>query len=171
MKRSSQLLITVGILLLISLVVSLFIFRNDLRTHMAESQMRNAFQQINTAPFDQLIFSPQWEVIIKQQREYKVKVEDADAKYTFDEQNKLLILTIDSAYQGEKPRVFIDAPSLTRIQASGNTHVLLKNFKTDALQVSLRDSATFKGSENEIEKLTIETEGQTKVTLIDDPMK
>jgi hypothetical protein len=166
MKTSKKILITVGGFLVITLIISLFVMRNDMKTVLERSSVIQ-YQEVSVEYFETIEFSGNWKIRIKPGRVCKVELEvkndtlpkpksiNKDGKQTFIADNENNVM-----------HAKVTAPQLKHIIGVSKTEIFMQDYPSDSILIELRDSSTFKGKDNEIKNLSFKTSGNTSIQVI-----
>ncbi len=162
MKTSIKLLTFTALILLGTLVAGLFLMKKDIRSLVA-SQTILEYHEISAEKFDRVVISPHWQVEIRKGKPCKVEVATPQAYDSLPQLRyhngklQLGMRPADSLPVNLRLYARLTMPDIRELQAEGNSLIHLMNYRTDTLQVFLKDSSTYRGSGNTIEVLTITT--------------
>jgi hypothetical protein len=155
MKTSRKILITIAAVLVILWGAILLVVRRDMDTLMANNAVM-VYREVEVEPFDRIEFSSNWNVIIKQGKDCRVELEDEDGTppEMINKKGSLFLKTERNL------NVRVTAPGFREIKASGNTHISMKNFWADSLNLVLEDGSSFSGSKNDFDQVIFKVAGK-----------
>ena len=166
MKTSRKILVILAGIFVAFVVMYMALVRVHLLAYL-ENKNKN-FKVVEVQNFDRLYFSPRWNVVIKNGREYKVEIDETGAV------QKPSLEYIDGtlhckAVQGETGTINakITVPSLKEIKSAQGTLVRMDNYKADSLTVVLEDGGRFNGNNNQIKYFSMKTTGSALVEIVD----
>lgn len=158
MKTSKKILIGVGGVIIALLITTLFMLRRDIKI-LVDNQSIIEYKTEPVEKFNAIDFSPHWIVSIKQGKNCKVELDNKVSNgiiTTISTIEGTLYVSAETDSLDEKTeniRIRITAPTLKVIQAAGDTKIEMKSFFTDSVMVILKDSSTFIGSKNTLDKI------------------
>ncbi len=149
-----------------TLVASLAVLRGNLEA-MLNREPEVRYETVPVEQFQNLSFSANWSVKIKQGREYKVElaVDDmAAGKPRLQTNEGTLYLETDSA-GGSQIRAKVTVPYLQAIWAGQGTTILLESFKSDTINLHLEEGSDFTGKSNKFNYISLKTVGDVSFQL------
>lgn len=170
MKTSKKILLTVAGILIALLITSMLVLRQDAQWAMVQAGL-DKFTSVPVGEFDELDFSANWQVSIRQGRVHKVELLDSISSSQIRNVDGKLHFFSQADPEGKPGRVRITMPFLRQVSAVGGSEIHLKRFHSDSLRVILQDSVTFIGEELVFEHVDYETSGKVKLRFKDDPME
>lgn len=169
MKTSKKILFGLAILLLVFVIGSLFIIRQDLKETVANSNKTIKYQKLEKPFFSKINVEAGYRVKIYQSRDESLELEEGFRSDLLQMVGGELILK--RANESKLVNVRINLPILEEIEAEGNSHVWLDGYNQDSLVVTIRDSVEFTSADNKIVHLEVQTFDAAKVVIIRDPME
>ena len=164
MKTSKYIItISAGIIILI-MISTLFVLKRDMKS-LTKTDLVVNYKTIQVNDFNIIHFSPYWDVIIKQGKDYKIELalnNSTGMETNMENVNGILYLKAVKKQDNQSAddlQIRITAPVLQEIIATGNTNIQLRNFWSDSLTVVLKDSSVFSGSNNDFTKITFKASG------------
>lgn len=170
MQTSKKIIIAVAGNFIALLIAGLLMLRNDLQP-LLMSKPKKKYQAVSAGKFTGLDFSSNWDVRIKQGREFKVefaaeggtiltpKVENIGGVLYF---KTTAINGVDSA---ATLHAKVTMPELQTIKAVQGTKVFLEGFEMDTLKVVLEGGGAFAGKNNHYKHVSIKTSGNATMDL------
>ena len=172
MKTSQKILVTVSGILIAFLIVVIVAARIEL-TQFLESKGLPEYEKVLDEPFDQLKFTSNWSVRLKQNREYKVELSMQDSVYSPRVENRggVLWFSRDTTVldKGQQLKVIVTAPFYKSIEGEENMTLELLEYSGDSLTISLGDGGQFLGWENVIYSTKFKSKGEVSIDIVDDP--
>jgi hypothetical protein len=168
MKTSVKILSGIAIGVLVILIVQLARVRTDLQYYMQRSESTR-YKTTVLDTFHAIHLSSNWNVRIRQGKEFKVQLDLSDTLYqpSFNLVGETLHFDIDSgAIAG---RSFVHAkiitPKLSSIESDSGSVVDIEGFSSDSLIVLLSDGCVFTGRRNELQKISFKSSGDARIDL------
>lgn len=152
MNVSHKILLLTAVFLFSMLIAFLLVLRRDMKTLLTENKLLN-YSEIQVGKFDNLIFSSNWKVTIRQGKKYRLEIATNSGENPItgiENKNGSLHLTVEETPEkrhAEQVHAKITAPVLQLIKAEGNTTIEMKTFWSDSLLVILKDSAMYAGKD------------------------
>lgn len=152
------------------LVAALMVIRNDLAWLLAQ-ESKVTYEEFAVGKFTALDFPANWDVKVRQAREYKVEIATegiAGAKPTVENLGgALLFTTADSAAGVGRIRARITLPLLQSIKGGPGTKIDIGEFESDSVSVSLENGGTFVGYNNLFKFLSLKSSGEASIQITD----
>ncbi len=173
MKTSKIIIITTACMVLALLITGGLLLRGSIDRYM-ESVPQLNFRAFTTESFSEVSFSDNFDVRIRQGREYKVEL--AGDEMIVPEPEISIhngVLTV-SAGQGTDSTITqtiharITTRSLRVIRAADRSAIDMKNFQGDTLWIDLKDSCSFTGVNNRFRYVSVKTSGDAVIRLTDE---
>lgn len=141
------------------LLVGLALLRND--GQKAQKELKTKYKTMVVDRFEKLDFSPNWTVSIRQGNTRKVElaIEDEVFKPMLENVNGTLYFKVKANNKNRQLRALVMVPSLREIKATGNTKIILVNFKSDSISIRLENGAGFTGKNNDFKHVSYKTSG------------
>ena len=172
MKTSQKILVSVSGILVAFLIVVIIFTRLEL-SQVLDRKGLPEYETVLDERFDQLRFSSNWSVRLKQNREYKVEFSIQDSVYSPQVENKdgELWFSWDSTVmqKDQQLKVIVTAPFFKRIEGEENVTLELLDYSGDSLVISLGDGSQFLGWENVIYNTKFQLKGEVSIDIVDDP--
>jgi len=171
MRASKKILIIIPGILVASLVAALMVVRNDL-AWLLEQEPKITYEEFAVGKFTALEFPANWDVKVKQAREYKVEIAtegSAGARPKVENvEGTLLFAMTDSVVSTGRLRARITLPLLQKIKGGPGTKIDIGEFGSDSVSVSLENGGTFVGYNNLFKFLSLKSSGETSIQITDD---
>jgi hypothetical protein len=154
MKTSKKILITTAIFLAVLWTMILLVARKDIKTIVASRSIIE-YSDVPVDRFDNLDFSSNWIVQVKQGKDCKLELgigKDASWKPVLENKNQTLSLSAEEISYAR-----VTAPVLGVIRAAGNTRIEMKMYWSDSVTVVLRDSSSFTGVNLDYDYITFKS--------------
>lgn len=167
MKTSKKILIGIAGFLIIALVGTLLVLKQDMKTIMANASVL-VYKEIPVETFDHLNISANWNVRIKQGKNHKFEMgttEGDSIQHSLTNENGTLHLIVEGTPENPTTGMVharITAPNLHTIRAEGNAHVEMKTFWSDSILVILEDSSTYVGNNLDYKQIRFASSGNDR---------
>lgn len=148
------------------LVASLAVLRGDLEA-VLDREAEVKYEAVPVEAFQSLNFSANWNVKIKQGREYKVElaVDDyAGRQPGFQNDGGTLYFKMDSLSKSAI-RAKVTVPYLQAIMAGQGTIIIVEDFKSDTISLHLEEGSDFTGKDNKFNYISLKTVGKASFQL------
>jgi hypothetical protein len=172
MKTSKKILLVTGGFIIVIMIIDMILLRNGVKSLELKAELKHKYKTVSVDNFDKLDFSSHWFVRINQGKECKVEMtaeEDSVLKPKLENINGTLYFKVDTTIKKENTvniHVRIAMPSLLAIKAVKGTEIQMDNFQSDSLHVILENGCVFKGNNNNIKFVTMQTSGDNQLQFI-----
>jgi len=171
MRASKKILIIIPGILVALLVAALMLIRNDLAWLLAQ-EPKVTYEEFVVGKFSSLAFPANWDVKVRQAREYKVEIATegiAGAKPMVENTDGTLFFAMSDSVAGVgRVRARITLPLLQTIKGGPGTKIDIGEFGSDSVSVSLENGGTFVGYNNLFKFLSLKSSGETSIQITDD---
>lgn len=165
MKTSKKIVIATGSFLVIILIGSLFVMRNDMLTILERSSVVK-YKSVSVDYFEEIEFSGNWKVRIKPGRVCEVQVEaknDTFPKPRLEKRNgKQLFIT---KAKNEVVHAKVSVPLLKKVIASHGAKIHIQDYPADSILIELKDSSSFTGKNNQFGTISFKTSGEASIQI------
>lgn len=166
MQTSKKIILTAALLFIALLVAGLWMLKHDLQP-ILEKENQKKYQTVSAGRFESLDFSANWNVRIKQGREFIVELQEGtSSKPKVENINGTLYFKTDTGNQ-DTLYAKITVPSMKNIKAVRGAKVHLENFDSDSVKVML-DGGAFSGKNNHFKHISFKTSGDASLEFSED---
>lgn len=174
MKKNKKILLIAAGIILVLLISSLLVLRNDMWSALNKAGLESNYETVAADNFDRLDFSDQWIVKIRQGRGYKVQLaveQGAGLKPRLENIGGTLYFKVEEADARDTQKVHakVTMPDLKEVKAAGGTKIYLENFESDSLSILLENGVAFTGKNNHFNHISFKTSGEALIQLTGDP--
>ena len=167
MKVSKIILVSTAGATIALMLISLLVLRNDIYTMQKKNGYANRFKKVKVENFKSINVSSNWIINIYQgDLKVELAIENGDfLKPAIVMQDGQLFFKIEGNRVPDSTVVAharITVPNLIRIQAESGSKIIMKDFKSDSLNVIL-NGGDFVGSKNKIKFISFKTSDNASV--------
>jgi hypothetical protein len=170
MSTSVKIMSGIAFVILVILAVQLARVRTDLRKYLQRTETTK-YKTTLLDTFHTVRLSSNWDVRIRQGREFKVLLTIADTIYEpkLRLHDGILHFEMDSGWLAKKSIVHakVIAPLLSNVISDRGSVIDIEGFKTDSLMVSLGEGCVFTGRRNEFGSVSFNTNANARIDLTD----
>lgn len=162
MKTSQKILLVVVAMITMLIFITMIIIRDDIQTLFVKDKDWN-FKPITVGEFHRLDFSANYQAEVVSGMEYSVEIAVKDSTRIFADV-RLVDGTLyfserdaDSLVTNPIIKVRITMPLLKSVWGRTGSEIIIRNFQSDSLTVSIEKGCKLKGIENAIRFLSFKT--------------
>ena len=174
--RTSQIALysVLGILILLTIVLSISIIKGKLHAHHSNASHvmddeHRVVKILSLRDIEEIQIEGRWLIELEQNEEWKVEIsypEDSEHLLKYHQRNKHLKLEYDPGFGSRKYSVgVISIPTLTALVLTGKNAVNINNFEGERIELSIIGNNVIKGKGGQFDTLILSALGKNNVDL------